>query len=100
MVRGLLAVLNIVALATVLLWPLLSYGGIFLFDNPSPENLTATWVFFLSVLLYPVPVVAGNVAFWVCFFRKSVPGFLWAWTSLSFAGPLLVLLLFFFGPLS
>jgi hypothetical protein len=99
-VRGLLAVLNLGALATLLVWPFAAFGALFVFDSPANADLPSTWALFFSMVLYPVPVVAGNVAFWISFRRNREPKVLWAWTATSFVGPLLVLLLLVFGPLS
>lgn len=52
-------------------WPFLSYGAIFFFDNPTPEQLPLATRMAWSVWLYPVTYVAGVVASVVSHKRKE-----------------------------
>lgn len=87
--KGSLAAINLLLGATVLAWPLGLFMTAFLFDAPGSTASVLTWALALSILLYPMPVLAGNVLFWRQRTRASVKR-LTAYTALTLSGPLLI----------
>lgn len=91
--RFLLAIANIVLALTLLAWPLGLLLLVFMFDAPGAETSPWTKAAAWSILLYPVPVVAGTIGYWrnrkeTTLQRRA------RYTLLALCGPGLVVLVF------
>ncbi len=91
--KPLLLGVNLLAAATLLLWPVGLFLLLFLFDAPGSETSFWTQAVAASILLYPVPVVLGNVLFWRQR-KRTTPGRLGLYTLVTLCGPGLVALAF------
>ena len=83
--RASLAVLNALAGATLLAWPLLFYASIFLFDAPGSEENPVLVATGYAVWYYPAGPVLGNLLFWENRHEAEV-GTLIAYTLISYSG--------------
>lgn len=89
--RPLLAAVNVLVAVSVLAWPLGLFMLLFVHDAPGSESNRWLDALAVAVLLYPVPVVVGNVLFWRRRKREPV-GQLVRYTLLTTCGPGLLLL--------
>ncbi|MEM8599914.1 MAG: hypothetical protein AAGF99_08335 [Bacteroidota bacterium] len=89
----LLAIVNVLAAAGVLLWPMLALSTAMMFDAPGSERNPITRLLALSILTYPIWPVLGNILFWIK--RSSAPtGWLVGFTVVSLLGYMLIVGLF------
>jgi len=59
------------ALATILLWPLVAFGSIFAFDAPGSANDPTVWTAVIAVLSYPLlPLIGVTGSFFA--YRKGL----------------------------
>lgn len=75
MAKVLLALVATVAGIGCLAWPLLAYLSVFMFDAPGSLESQITGVLALSLVLYPIPAILGNIYFWYSFSRDRVRGY-------------------------
>jgi len=89
----LLATVNIVVATTLLAWfPALLVLPM-LFDAPGSQSNQGAQAIALTILIYPLPVVAGNKYFWQGYQRVKALK-LTAYTGLSLVGPVMLLISF------
>ncbi|MEM8559599.1 MAG: hypothetical protein AAGG50_17400 [Bacteroidota bacterium] len=89
----LLAIVNVLAVLGVLVWPILALSTAMMFDAPGSERNPITQMLALSILTYPIWPIVGNVLFWLK--RSSAPtGWLVAFTAVSLLGYALIVGLF------
>lgn len=68
----LLAAINVIAVLSLLGWPFLAFGSVFLFDDPASERNPFLWATAYTVwYYYPVAPCAGNFLYWTT--RGEVP---------------------------
>lgn len=87
-----LALINVMAGATLFAWPMLCFLTVFLFDAPGSGSDPRILAIATAVLGYPAPVVLGNVLFWRNF-RRSAWSVLSKYTVISLLGPVVAVLL-------
>ncbi|MEL6613188.1 MAG: hypothetical protein AAFQ53_13900 [Bacteroidota bacterium] len=88
-----LSIVNVIAAAGVLLWPMLALSTAMMFDAPGSERNPITRLLALSIVTYPIWTILGNVLFWMK--RSSAPvGWLVAFTVVSVLGYVLIVGLF------
>ena len=86
----LLSIINLLLAATLLAWPLGLFMVLFMFDAPGSASSVVTDALAWSIVAYPVPVVIGNIAYWVRRKEKTVEQ-LRFYTAVTLSGPVLVL---------
>ena len=88
--RRVLSIINLLLAATLLAWPLGLFIVLFMFDAPGSASSVVTDALAWSIVAYPVPVVAGNMAYWA---RRKVETVerLRLYTAVTVSGPVLVL---------
>ena len=78
-------ILNYSTLITFLIWPLVFFGSIFIFDNP--KNLPITFILFILINSYPLLII-GLIILSFKLFKK--------YTLISILIPISVLIAFFY----
>ena len=89
------SVLNVISLLSILAWPFMFFGGIFMFDAPGSLGNPIYEMLFFLILVYPVSIILGNILFWKNKDKKTNE-VLGSYTIISLLGPFAILVLFLF----
>ncbi|MNQ92332.1 hypothetical protein D3C85_1077550 [compost metagenome] len=65
-----LIVSQIVYVLFVLVWLFIAGMSVMLFDDPDAVGHLGTWLIFISILLYPLGLIAAIIGGWVTFARR------------------------------
>lgn len=87
--RRSLSIINLLLATTLLAWPLGLFMVLFMFDAPGSASSVVTDALAWSIIAYPVPVVAGNIAYWIRRKDETVEQ-LRIYTAVTLSGPVLV----------
>ncbi|MBB6063541.1 hypothetical protein [Pseudoxanthomonas broegbernensis] len=91
-----LLALHVALGASLLLWPAPAFLALFLLDAPGIEGNPMAPAFLAALFGYPVPVLAGGIAFWRL--RRARPRrHLAAWTLVACTGPAALFLCWVLG---
>lgn len=88
--RPVLSTINLLLATTLLIWPVGLFMVLFMYDAPASASSAVTDALALSIVAYPVPVVIGNLAYWLRRKRETVER-LRLYTAVTLSGPVLVL---------